>query len=88
LLDSLGFERFMALTWDIEMWHGAGLGVNLGSTLDIHTVKVPGTLDAARDFAELLAEAGHGELLVSLDEPLGRILLRAGGSPRPSPEKR
>jgi GTP 3',8-cyclase len=77
-LDRLGFEKFMELEWEIEMWQNGKLKLSLGSSNGVATVKVTSE-DGATGLMGLVASCeGRVE---PLQEPLTGLM--AGNDDKP-----
>jgi len=72
-LDRLGFEPFMFLEWEIQVWQKEKLAVNIGLMKHLSTVKVEGRFSRAAQFAEVLRS--YPGRIEPLMVPLPRFIL-------------
>ena len=73
-LDRLGFEKFMELEWEIEMWRNGKLKLSLGSSNGVATVKVTSEEGANGLMGLVSSYAGRVE---PLQEPLAAVMLKS-----------
>ncbi len=53
-LDRMDFEKYLELEWKIQIFKGQDSEISIANAGEKSTVKITGTIDAARDFLKMV----------------------------------